>query len=211
MRFVKGSHSGLANPGRADFYAADFRSHDSHQVEARGGRPAIAAGLRKLASNAGWFLGLSRSSLSRSLGEGGSDRFNVEVLDRHFGENCVVHLVCDEFIRVRILFRCSCFAGLRFGQGRHGHIDVLEDAARSDAQYAFERFDQIVSLAATVLSSEVIDEGESGVELFGVDEKASTVGFPFKTFHWRAPMQFCFWYQVLNRLDAGWNKASFFV
>lgn len=52
---------------------------------------------------------------------------------------------------------------------RHGDVDILEDLARSDAEDAIGRLDQIVSFASAVLASEMIDEAEAGTELLGVD------------------------------------------
>lgn len=49
---------------------------------------------------------------------------------------------------------------------RHRNIDVLKDAARSDAEYTVERFDQVVAFASAVLATEMVDEGEIGSELF---------------------------------------------
>ena len=67
--------------------------------------------------------------------------------------------------------------------GRHENVDVLEDAARSDAKNALGRFDEVVSFTPTVFPSEVIDEAEAGAELLGFDEEASAIRFPFHRFH----------------------------
>ena len=70
----------------------------------------------------------------------------------------------------------------------HGNVNVLENLARGDGENAVAGFDEVVALAARVLTSEMIREAEAGVELFGFDEKASTVGFPLVGFHGaRAP------------------------
>lgn len=48
---------------------------------------------------------------------------------------------------------------LRAVAERHGHVDVLEDLARRDADDAVERFDKIISAATGVLAAERIDKG----------------------------------------------------
>ena len=60
----------------------------------------------------------------------------------------------------------------------HGDVDVLEDAARRDAEDAVGGFDEVIAFAAAMLAAEVIDEAERGAELFGFDEEASTVCGP---------------------------------
>ena len=42
----------------------------------------------------------------------------------------------------------------------HGHVDVFEDLARSDAENSLERFNEVVPLAAAVLTAESIGEAE---------------------------------------------------
>jgi hypothetical protein len=51
----------------------------------------------------------------------------------------------------------------------HGDVNVLEDAARSDAKDAVGRFDEVITFAAEVLTAEVIDKAKTGIELLGVD------------------------------------------
>jgi hypothetical protein len=62
---------------------------------------------------------------------------------------------------------------------KHGDVDILEDLAGRDADDAVARLDEVVALAAAVLPAERVDEAETGAELFGFDQKASTVGNPF--------------------------------
>lgn len=52
---------------------------------------------------------------------------------------------------------------------QHGHVDVFENLAGGDAENAIERFDQIVAPSAAMLTSEMVDETESGAELLGLD------------------------------------------
>ena len=63
---------------------------------------------------------------------------------------------------------------------QHGDIDILKDLARSDAENAVERFDQVVALAATVLASEMVGEAETGAELLGFDQEPSAIRLPFR-------------------------------
>ena len=72
--------------------------------------------------------------------------------------------------------------GLRIIRG-HGDVNIFEDVARSDAEHTLVRLDQIVSLAPAMLASEVIDEAESGGELFGFYQETSAVRLPFGRFH----------------------------
>ena len=62
-------------------------------------------------------------------------------------------------------------------------VNVLEDAARSDAEDAVGRFDEVITFAAAVLTAEVVDEAESGTELLGLDEEAGAVRLPLFCFH----------------------------
>ncbi len=159
----------------------------SHQVEARWRRAAIAAGLRQLTPNANDLL---EPRLPRLGGPGlgrSSDLLDVESLDGKVDEDRIIHCACDELVFVCHLLRHLHFALLTFGKRWHGNVDVFEDTPRSDAENALGRLDQIVAFPAAVLATEVIDEGESGVELFCLNQKASAVRLPFRHFHWRAP------------------------
>lgn len=64
-------------------------------------------------------------------------------------------------------------------QQRHGDVDVFEDAARGDAEHAVGRFDEVVPFAPAMLAAEVVDEGETGTELFGFDQETCAVRLPF--------------------------------
>jgi hypothetical protein len=57
----------------------------------------------------------------------------------------------------------------RFLTKRHGDINVLEDAARGDAENSVGRFNEVVAFASGVLAAEMVDEGEAAAELFGFD------------------------------------------
>ena len=57
----------------------------------------------------------------------------------------------------------------RFLAKRHGDINVLEDASRSDAENSVGGFNEVVAFASTVLAAEMVDEGEAAAELFGFD------------------------------------------
>jgi len=73
----------------------------------------------------------------------------------------------------------SWFAGSPLVDGRgtvpwflaqgHGDVDVLEDAARGDAEDTVGGFDEVVALASAMLAAEMVDEAETGTELFGFD------------------------------------------
>ena len=67
--------------------------------------------------------------------------------------------------------------------GEQGDIDILEDLTWGDAQNAVGRFDEVVALAAGVLTAENVGEGEAGGELLGFDEKAGAIGDPWRCFH----------------------------
>jgi len=71
---------------------------------------------------------------------------------------------------------CGSAAGL---VGGHQDIDVFEDTARSDAEDAVEGFDEVVAFAAGMLTAEMVDEAETGSELFGFYEKTRAVRLPF--------------------------------
>jgi hypothetical protein len=76
------------------------------------------------------------------------------------------------------------FSEWRFGSARfvlHGHrnVNVLEDAARGDAEHTIGRFDEVIALASAMLAAEMVDEGETGAELFSLYQKTSTVSLPF--------------------------------
>jgi hypothetical protein len=78
----------------------------------------------------------------------------------------------------------SGFSEWRFGSARfvlHGHrnVNVLEDAARGDADDAVGRFNEVVAFATAMLAAEMVDKTESGIELFGIDQEACAVGLPF--------------------------------
>lgn len=62
--------------------------------------------------------------------------------------------------------------------GQQGDVDVLEDLPGRDAQHTVGGFDEVVALAAGVLTAESVGEGEAGGELFGCDQKASAIGNP---------------------------------
>lgn len=51
----------------------------------------------------------------------------------------------------------------------HGNVDVLEDLARGNGDYAIGGLNEIVTFPTTVLAAEVVDEAKTGVELLGSD------------------------------------------
>ena len=63
--------------------------------------------------------------------------------------------------------------------GDHGDVDILEDLAGRDADDAVAGLDEVVALAAAMMAAERVDKAETGIKLFGFDQKASTVGDPF--------------------------------
>lgn len=164
----------------------------SHQVKARRRRAAVAKGLRKFAADTGGLVGRGQLRCCGFAGEGSPDLLDAERFHRQVGEQNFLYLLLDKCVLTASWLRNLCFACLRFRQGRHGDVDVFEDAARSDAENTFGRLDEIVSLAAAVLTTEGIDEGESVVELFGLNEEASAVGLPFDSFHGAPRVRFVF-------------------
>jgi hypothetical protein len=70
-------------------------------------------------------------------------------------------------------------AGARVVERLHGDVNVFEDAARGNADYAVRGFDEIIAFATAMLASEMVDETEIRVKLLGIDQKASAVGIPF--------------------------------
>jgi len=79
------------------------------------------------------------------------------------------------------------FFRVRLGIRLEWDIDILEDLARGDAENAVGGFDEVVALAAGVLTAEGVGEGEAGGELLGLDQKASAIGCPWSCFHERRP------------------------
>ena len=76
---------------------------------------------------------------------------------------------------------------MRFIRLGHGHVNIFEDAARSDAEDAVRGLDEIVAFASAVLAAEMVDEGKSGGDLFRLNQKAGPVGFPLFQFHLKLP------------------------
>ena len=68
--------------------------------------------------------------------------------------------------------------GVRFVMQGHGDVDVLEDAARGDAEYAVGGFHEVVTFASAVLAAEMVDEAETGAELFGFYEETGAIRLP---------------------------------
>jgi len=54
-------------------------------------------------------------------------------------------------------------------EGGHGNVDVLEDLARSDGDYAVGGLNEVVTFPTAVLAAEVVSEAKAGVELLGID------------------------------------------
>jgi hypothetical protein len=65
----------------------------------------------------------------------------------------------------------------------HNDVNIFENLAGRDADYAVGGLDQIVALTPRVLTAKRIHEAETGAELLGLDEKTRAVGFPFCRFH----------------------------
>ena len=70
-------------------------------------------------------------------------------------------------------------SGVRSCAGEQGYVNVLEDLPRGDAQNTVGGFDEVIALAAGVLTAESVGEGEAGGELFGFDQKASAIRDPW--------------------------------
>ena len=110
--------------------------------ETQAGAGSDAAGLGKFsACRVGSFVG------GRRLGE--LDLFNLERRKRQRAG--------------------SWLMAPRFVAEGHGDVDVLEDAARGDAENAVGGFDEVIAFASAMLAAEMIDEAEAGTELFGFD------------------------------------------
>jgi hypothetical protein len=68
----------------------------------------------------------------------------------------------------------------RFHRSRtHHNVDILEDLARSDAAGAVRGLDQVVTRLATMFATKLVDERERLSELFGFDQEAGAIDFPF--------------------------------
>jgi hypothetical protein len=70
------------------------------------------------------------------------------------------------------------FIARRFVAQGHGDVDVLEDAARGDAENTVGGFDEVVAFASAMLAAEMIDEAEAGTELFGFDQETRAICLP---------------------------------
>lgn len=95
---------------------------------------------------------------------------------------------CERRLANRGVPDCGLATGLVRG---HQDVNVLEDAARSDAEDAVGGFDEIVSFAAGMLAAEVVDEAETGSELFGLHQETRAVRLPF-LFHVALPRVHCY-------------------
>jgi hypothetical protein len=78
---------------------------------------------------------------------------------------CLIHGPCIQ----GSLYCDHGFGAAWFVELGHEDVNVLEDAARGDAEYAVGRFDEVVAFATTMLAAEMVDEAETGTELFGID------------------------------------------
>jgi|HubBroStandDraft_4_1064222.scaffolds.fasta_scaffold358450_2 hypothetical protein len=158
----------------------DTHKASSHQAEARA--RGDAAGLREFAAAAVWSVdggGIVAASAGRGLGEFyGFDLEGYKILE--------VEVRGFECLRVRNRRFAAAIVGRYFLSG-HGDVDVLEDAARGYAEHAIEGFDEVVAFAAGMLAAEMIDEGETGSELFGLYQETRAVRLPFFRFHVALP------------------------
>jgi hypothetical protein len=66
-----------------------------------------------------------------------------------------------------------------FWRVAHGDVNVFEDLFWCDAENTIVGFDQIVAFAAAVLPAEMIGEAEVRAKLFGFDQEAGAIRFPF--------------------------------
>jgi hypothetical protein len=153
----------------------------SHQTKA-GGRGAHAIGLRKLASDADGLVGAGFTWMSM-VWQGAEIVLASLSGARWFAEFDLFDVQRLEDQAVRRWFVMAGFVAGGFGGQGHGNVDVLEDAARGDAEDAVGGFDEVVAFASAVLAAEVVDEAESGTELFGFDQGACAVRLPFQWFH----------------------------
>jgi len=83
-----------------------------------------------------------------------------------------------------------CCLGILAVADHEGDVDVFENLTRCDAENSVGRFDEIVALAAGVLTAERVGEVETRVELLGFDEETRAVCDPaICSFH-GAPTEF---------------------
>ena len=75
---------------------------------------------------------------------------------------------------MRMGLRC----GTRTTLDRHRDVNVFEDLFGRDAQDAIAGFNEVITLAAAVLATEMVSEAETGGELFGFDQESCAVGLP---------------------------------
>lgn len=61
---------------------------------------------------------------------------------------------------------------------QHWNVNVLENLARGNTEDSLERFDEIIAFAAAVLTSQMVGEAESGIELFGFYEEPGAIRLP---------------------------------
>jgi hypothetical protein len=163
-----------------------------HQVKARSGRAAVVAGLGKFAADAGGFgfadvvvpgdeMVIGMAAAYRWFGElYGIERYRfdfegLEFQAVRFGIADI--LFSKRSFGERVLWERG-FGDARFVRTGHGDVDVLEDAARCNAEHAVGGFDEVIAFASAVLAAEVIDEAERGTELFGFDQEACAVCLP---------------------------------
>src|SRR5258708_19701584 len=68
------------------------------------------------------------------------------------------------------------------------HINILENCLGSDSKNAVGKFDQVIALAAGLLTAEGVGEGEAGSELPGFDQQPGAIRDPSSfSFHARGP------------------------
>ena len=127
--------------------------------------------------------------LPKRTGDGKAKLLVANSLDFQFVELRVIRLtgIRGDFYFIRRRTDVGCEPG-------HRDVNILEDVARRDGDYALVRLDEIVSLASAMLASKVIGEAESGGELFGFYQETSAVRLPFGRFHGYLPAtSFLYW------------------
>jgi len=164
----------------------------SHQAEPRGGDATVAEGLGKFAAHRGWGKlanrgrGIDAPAIRGS--RDGFEFFDLQGLESASGKRTTIEFALIEFAAGVVEFCRGLFFGDDLGRvvlngERDGDVDIFKNLPGRDADDAVGGFDEVVSLAATVLASEIVDEAESGTELLGLDQEARAVRFPFLRFH----------------------------
>jgi hypothetical protein len=90
----------------------------------------------------------------------------------------------------RRIFRSAGGGGLELRLiGRNGDVDIFEDLARGDAKNSVGEFDEVIALAARVLTAQSVRESQAGGKLLGFDEETGAVSDP-RICRFHSPVRF---------------------